>query len=89
MRVLEAAFKESFADGRALQVDVHNNLGDLWRAQGALGRVEAQNCYQEALQIDPHYAPAWRGLGDLFRESNDHNQAIAYYQVRVWYHISI
>lgn len=65
-----------------LQVDVHNNLGDLWRAQGQLGRLEAQNCYREALQIDPHYAPAWRGLGDLFREAGDHNQAVVYYQVR-------
>ena len=64
------------------QVDVHNNLGDLWRAQGQLGRIEAQNCYQEALQIDPHYAPAWRGLGDLYREASDHSQAIVYYQVR-------
>ena len=62
-------------------MDVHNNLGDLWRAQGQLGRIEAQNCYQEALQIDPHYAPAWRGLGDLYREASDHSQAIAYYQV--------
>ena len=65
-----------------LKVDVHNNLGDLWRAQGQLGRMEAQSCYQEALSIDAHYAPAWRGLGDLFREAGEHSQAIAYYQVR-------
>ena len=65
------------------QVDVHNNLGDLWRAQGQLGRIEAQNCYQEALRIQPLYAAAWRGLGDLYREVNDHQQAIAYYQEAV------
>ena len=64
-----------------LQVDVHNNLGDLWRAQGAVGRVAAQNCYSEALRLDSGYAPAWRGLGDLFREVGDHAQAVACYQV--------
>ena len=63
------------------QVDVHNNLGDLWRAQGQLGRQEAQRCYQEALRLEPSYAPAWRGLGDVFRENGDHNNAVACYQV--------
>ena len=62
---------------------MHNNLGDLWRAQGQLGRLEAQNCYQEALRINPMYASAWRGLGDLYREVNDHQQAVAYYKEAV------
>ena len=64
-----------------MQVDVHNNLGDLWRAQGQLGRQEAQRCYQEALRLEQSYAPAWRGLGDVFREAGDHNNAVACYQV--------
>ena len=64
-----------------MQVDVHNNLGDLWRAQGQLGRQEAQRCYQEALRLESGYAPAWRGLGDIFREAADHNNAVACYQV--------
>lgn len=52
-------------------VDVHNNLGDLWRAQGALGRGPAQQCYLEALRLEAGYAPAWRGLGDLLREGGE------------------
>lgn len=52
-------------------VDVHNNLGDLWRAQGVVGRQAAQQCYLEALRLDVFYAPAWRGLGDLLRESGE------------------
>ena len=63
------------------QVDVHNNLGDLWRAQGAAGRVSAQRCYAEALRRNPGHSPAWRGLGDLYREFGDHPQAVACYQV--------
>ena len=64
-----------------VQVDVHNNLGDLWRAQGQVGRQAAQQCYSEALRIDNTYAPAWRGLGDMFRENNEHSQAVTCYQV--------
>lgn len=64
-----------------MKVDVHNNLGDLWRAQGQLGRQEAQRCYQEALRLEQGYAPAWRGLGDIFREAGDHSNAVACYQV--------
>ncbi len=60
---------------------MHNNLGDLWRAQGQVGRQAAQQCYSEALRIDNTYAPAWRGLGDMFRENNDHQQAVTCYQV--------
>ena len=63
------------------QVDVHNNLGDLWRAQGQVGRQAAQQCYSEALRIDNTYSPAWRGLGDMFRENNEHAQAVTCYQV--------
>ncbi len=65
------------------QVDVHNNLGDLWRAQGAAGRAAAQQCYAEALRLDPGYAPAWRGLGDLAREWGDQGQSLACYQEAV------
>lgn len=65
------------------QVDVHNNLGDLWRAQGTSGRVAAQRCYAEALRRNPQHAPAWRGLGDLYREFGDHPQAVACYQVSI------
>lgn len=64
-----------------LQVDVHNNLGDLWRAQGTMGRAAARQCYTDALNLDAHYAPAWRGLGDLFREEGNLQQALSCYQV--------
>jgi len=61
-------------------VDVHNNLGDLWRLQGVIGKQQAEKQYQEALAIDRQYAPAWRGLGDLLRESGSFEQALSYYQ---------
>ena len=57
-------------------------MGDLWRAQGAAGRAQAQRCYATALRLDQSYAPAWRGLGDLLREEGDHAQAVACYQVK-------
>lgn len=58
-------------------------MGDLWRAQnqfGQTGRQNAQRCYQEALKIDNLYAPAWRGLGDLYRETGNHSQAVLSYE---------
>lgn len=64
-----------------MQVDVHTNLGDLWRAQGPSGQAEAQRCYAEALRVDVRHAPAWRGLGDLMRERGEHTPAVACYQV--------
>jgi tetratricopeptide (TPR) repeat protein len=64
-------------------VDVHNNLGDLWRAQGAVGRNAAQQCYLEALRQDVLYAPAWRGLGDLLREGGEMVQSLSCYQEAV------
>ncbi|GBF95992.1 hypothetical protein Rsub_08807 [Raphidocelis subcapitata] len=60
-------------------VDVHNNLGDLWRAQGAAGAAAARARYAEALRLDPGYAPAWRGLGDLAREAGDAAAALGCY----------
>ena len=44
--------------------------------QGVLGRGSAQACYLEALRLDVCYAPAWRGLGDLLRESGELVQVI-------------
>lgn len=79
--LLNESVVRAVTDACSEQVDVHNNLGDLWRAQGQLGRQEAQRCYQEALRLEPGYAPAWRGLGDVFRENGDHNNAVACYQV--------
>ena len=61
-------------------MDVHTNLGDLWRAQGPSGQAEAQRCYAEALRVDVRHAPAWRGLGDLMRERGEHTPAVACYQ---------
>ncbi len=63
------------------QTDVRTNLGDLWRAQGEAGRGAALQCYTEVLHLDNAYAPAWRGLGDCYRESGDHGQAVTCYQV--------
>ena len=71
---------KSIRDWAATQVDVHTNLGDLWRAQGPSGQAEAQRCYAEALRVDVRHAPAWRGLGDLMRERGEHTPAVACYQ---------
>lgn len=68
--------------GGGTQVDVYNNMGDLWRAQGMVGRNEAQRCYGQALQVSSGYAPAWRGLADLLREAGDFGSAVACYQAR-------
>ena len=57
-------------------------MGDLWRAQGAAGRHQAQRCYATALRLDQTYAPAWRGLGDLLREDGNHGEAVSCYQAR-------
>lgn len=51
-----------------LQVEVHSNLGDLWKAQGQQHYPQAHQCYQDALKIRSSYAPAWRGLGDIYRD---------------------
>ena len=69
-------------------MDIHNNLGDLWRAQGQMGKNEAQQCYMTALRLDQSYAPAWRGLGDLYREMGDNNNAVHCYQVGLLHHSS-
>ncbi|GAB4819185.1 hypothetical protein N2152v2_006231 [Parachlorella kessleri] len=70
------------AEGRRL-TDVRTNLGDLWRAQGEQGRAAALQCYTEVLRLDNTYAPAWRGLGDCYREAGDHGQAVTCYQEAV------
>lgn len=62
------------------KVDVHNNLGDLWRSQGAGGSAPARACYTAALALSPAYAPAWRGLGDLAREAGEHVGAVRAYR---------
>jgi tetratricopeptide (TPR) repeat protein len=41
----------------------------------------SRRSYAEALRRNPQHAPAWRGLGDLYREFGDHPQAVACYQV--------
>lgn len=55
-------------------LDVHQNLGDLWLSQGTGGHDAAHKCYGDALALNSQYAPAWRGLGDLLRDSGDHAQ---------------
>ena len=42
---MRAVVGSRFKQIPGLQVDVHTNLGDLWRAQGATGQAEAQRCY--------------------------------------------
>uniref|UniRef100_A0A061RFK4 protein O-GlcNAc transferase n=2 Tax=Tetraselmis sp. GSL018 TaxID=582737 RepID=A0A061RFK4_9CHLO len=56
--------------------DVHSNLGDLWKMQGESGRQSAEREYFASLSIDRQYAPAWRGLGDLYRDAGNFDQAL-------------
>jgi hypothetical protein len=59
---------------RGAQVDVYNNMGDLWRAQGTVGRNEAQRCYGQALQVR---GPACAAAAALALEDRQHYRAVS------------
>ena len=55
------------------------------RAWTLLGRAStraqsATEAYQEALNLDPHYAPAWVGMGDVYRSAGSLENAQTAYQ---------
>ena len=62
---------------------VRCSLGDLWRSQGEVGRVAAEQCFRTVLQYDPNCGTAWRGLGDCARESGDPRRALKCYKEAV------
>lgn len=43
-------------------------------------RTGARKAYQQALEIDPKYLPAARGLAHLYMTTGDHERAVATYQ---------
>lgn len=61
-------------------VEIYNNMGDLWRVQGPAGQSGARNMYMEALRLQKTFAPAWRGLGESYREMGEHSTALGFYQ---------
>ncbi|XP_035831170.1 probable UDP-N-acetylglucosamine--peptide N-acetylglucosaminyltransferase SEC [Helianthus annuus] len=61
------------------QVDAHNNLGNLMKAQGLV--QEAYKCYLEALCIQPTFAISYSNLAGLFMESGDLSRVHQYYKV--------
>jgi len=55
------------------------------RAWTLLGRastsaVAATEAYQKALNIDPHYARAWCGMGDIYRATGGSDNAVIAYE---------
>lgn len=51
--------------------------GDRWRQQK--NRAEAEAFYRRALQFDPAAAPAWYGLGELYRVGGETEKALEAY----------
>jgi beta-barrel assembly-enhancing protease len=42
--------------------------------------TEAEKLYRRATESEPNYAPAWRGLGELFEKQNQSEQSIEAYR---------
>src|SRR5947209_2951308 len=49
-------------------------------------RESARKAYQQALQIEPRYLPAYHSLAQLYTAMDDHEHAIATYQKASSYH---
>lgn len=58
--------------------DAHNNLGNLYKAQGRL--EEAKRSYLEAIRIRPTFAIAWSNLAGVYKDAGDVATAISYYK---------
>lgn len=56
-------------------------LGDVSRDQGEYDR--AQSYYNNAVRINPRYAPAYKGLGRTYTLWNNYSKAIHSYQKAV------
>lgn len=52
--------------------------GNKLKQEGKLSEAIAK--YQEALQIEPNYAPALNQLGDIYESAKEFEQALVYYQ---------
>ena len=59
-------------------VDAHYHLGLALQHQRKL--IESLICYQQVLQLDPHYGSAYYNLGKLHQDLGDLNQATANFQ---------
>jgi Tfp pilus assembly protein PilF len=42
--------------------------------------AKAAQCFQEAVDRDPHYSAAWKALGKALAESGDHPNALTAYE---------
>ncbi|MFQ5849007.1 MAG: tetratricopeptide repeat protein [Candidatus Binatia bacterium] len=59
----------------------YNNLGNALAKQGSID--QAVEAYQQALQVEPRYAPAHYNLGNLFARQGKLNEAMHHYQEAV------
>lgn len=55
-----------------------NNLGKAYHALGKM--AEAEVCYRQALELNPHYASAYNNLANLVREEGKLDEATACYR---------
>lgn len=73
------------ATAQAVYEDFKNQNPSSARAWSLLGRAStrvesATAAYQEALNLDPHYPPAWVGMGDVYRSAGNLENAQTAYQ---------
>lgn len=78
-RLMEAANYLS----QALTLDptnpiLHNNLGEIWRAQGRW--EHALHCYQHALTLQPHFSEAHYNLANILKAQGHLTEASQHYQ---------
>ena len=66
---------------------MHNNLGLLFQKLGK--KKEANECYEKAIKIDPHYANAYNNLGSLNAELGKYKEAIDNYSTALKYNDNV
>ena len=66
---------------------MHNNLGLLFQKLGK--KEEANECYEKAIKIDPHYANAYNNLGSLNAELGKYKEAIDNYSTALKYNDNV
>lgn len=76
-RIPKASTCAAFGDFRAKQAATEPNVPDTERERY---RDQARRAYQQALQIDPSYLPAYTGLARLYTELRDYDRAVATFQ---------
>jgi tetratricopeptide (TPR) repeat protein len=60
------------------QAENHFKKGFQYQAQGKVDEALAE--YQRALELDPHYVPAYTNLGTVYLGMKDYDRAIEYFK---------